>query len=86
MGKGSYFLIGALAGAVGSAVYLYIFGPARGTTYDEKYRSRLDWALEQGEQAAAQREAELWRKFEEAKAPRLPEPPPALPGPEFPEL
>ena len=34
--------------------------------FNERYRSRLDWALAEGDKAGAEREAELRRKFEEA--------------------
>ena len=67
MGKTSYFLIGALAGAVAAAVYHYFLGPAPKTTYDENYRSRLDYALDEGERAALEQQSRLQRQFEEYK-------------------
>ena len=69
----------AIAGAVGAgvaAIYNYLFAPAPATTFDGSYRSRLDWALAEGERAAAQRELELRAEFEAAKIA-----PPALPAP-----
>ncbi|MBW7883659.1 MAG: hypothetical protein H3C34_13675 [Caldilineaceae bacterium] len=72
MGKGSYLLIGAVIGAAAAALLGYLFGPAEGTTYDENYRSRLDFALDEGRRAAAAREHELRHKIEEYR--RLPSP------------
>ncbi|MEI2776565.1 MAG: hypothetical protein V9G19_11485 [Tetrasphaera sp.] len=67
MGKTSYLLIGAVAGAAVAMVYHYFFGPAPKTTYDENYRSRLDYALDEGERAALAQQARLQRQFEEYK-------------------
>ena len=67
MGKTSYLLIGAAAGAAAAMVYRYFFGPAPKTTYDENYRSRLDYALDEGERAALAQQAKLQRQFEEYK-------------------
>lgn len=67
MGKTSYFLIGALAGAGAAAVYHYFLGPAPRTTFDENYRSRLDYALEEGQRAALEQQSRLQRQFEEYK-------------------
>ena len=75
MKRWAYVAIGGLVGAAASVVYNYLFGPAPGTTFDQHYQSRLDWALAAGEQAAAQREAELRAQFEAAKLPRPPAPP-----------
>ena len=59
MSKGSFLLLGAAIGA-GIAVALnYFLGPAPGTTYDANYRSRLDFALDEGQRAAREREDEL---------------------------
>jgi hypothetical protein len=72
--------IGALIGAATGAVASYIFGPAQNTTFDENYHSRVDWALEEGERAAAEREAELRLHFSRLKAGEvrsLPPPPQA---------
>ena len=67
MGKTSYLLIGAVASAAVAMVYHYFFGPAPKTTYDENYRSRLDYALDEGERAALAQQARLQRQFEEYK-------------------
>ncbi len=59
MSRGSSLLLGAAIGA-GIAVALnYFLGPAPGTTYDANYRSRLDFALDEGQRAARVREDEL---------------------------
>ena len=59
MSRGSFLLLGAVIGA-GIAVALnYFLGPAPGTTYDANYRSRLDFALDEGQRAAREREDEL---------------------------
>jgi hypothetical protein len=72
--------IAGIIGAAASAVYNYLFAPAAETTFDGSYQSRLDWALAEGEKAAALREQELRAEFEVAKR-SLPVPiPPALPG------
>jgi hypothetical protein len=70
MGRTSNFIVGALVGtAVGLAVS-YIFGPATDTTYDARYRSRWDKALDDGRSAADAREAELRGQFEQGKLPK----------------
>ena len=69
MSKSQFFAMGALVGAAVAAAVTYLFAPARGTTFDENYRSRLDWALEEGQRAADAREVELRRQFEQAKQP-----------------
>jgi hypothetical protein len=59
MSRGTFLLLGAAIGA-GIAVALnYFLGPAPGTTYDANYRSRLDFALDEGQRAAREREDEL---------------------------
>ena len=59
MSRGTYLLIGTAIG-VGIALALnYFLGPAPGTTYDANYRSRLDFALDEGQRAAHAREDEL---------------------------
>lgn len=59
MSKGTFVLLGAAIGA-GIAVALnYFLGPAPGTTYDANYRSRLDFALDEGRRAALEREQQL---------------------------
>ena len=62
MGKTSYFIIGAAIGAVVAVAINYLFGPADGTTFDANYRSRLDFARDEGQRAALAREAELRRQ------------------------
>ena len=68
-GKSHFLAIGALAGAAVASVVTFLFVPARGTTFDENYRSRLDWALDEGQRTADARELELRRQFEQAKQP-----------------
>ena len=67
MGKTSYLLIGALAGAAVAMVYHYFLGPAPKTLYNETYRSRLDYALDEGQRAALEQQTKLQRQFEEYK-------------------
>ncbi|MCL4858425.1 MAG: hypothetical protein KJZ93_03415 [Caldilineaceae bacterium] len=67
MAKLTYFTIGAVLGAAVGVVINYVLGPALGTEYNQTYRSRLDKALEEGDQAAAEHEAALRRQFEAAK-------------------
>jgi gas vesicle protein len=67
MGKLSNFLIGAALGAAVGVALNYIFGPAQDTEYNQNYRSRLNKALEEGDRAAQEHEAELRRQFELAK-------------------
>lgn len=63
MSRGSFLLLGAAIGA-GIAVALnYFLGPAPGTTYDANYRSRLDFALDEGRRASLDREDELRRQI-----------------------
>lgn len=76
MNKWGYIAIAGIVGATASAVYNYLFAPAPETKFDGSYQSRLDWALAEGERAAAQREVELRAEFEATKGPR-----PALPLP-----
>jgi hypothetical protein len=77
MNKWGYLAIAGIVGAAAGAVYNYLFAPAPETTFDDTYQSRLDWALAEGEKAAAQREIELRAEFEAAKytPPALPLPP-----------
>ncbi|MBK8047753.1 MAG: hypothetical protein IPK16_11855 [Anaerolineales bacterium] len=70
MGKISYLIIGGLAGAAAGLALRYFFGPAKGTTYDANYRSRLDYALEEGRRASIDRENELRLQLKEFR--RLP--------------
>lgn len=80
MNKWGIVAIATAAGAAVSLVYNYLFAPAPETKFDGSYQSRLDWALTEGERAAAQREIELRTEFEAAKQskPALP-PPPSIP-------
>lgn len=66
--------VGAAIGVAASALYNYLFAPAPETKLDGSYRSRLDWALAEGERAAAAREAELRAQFEQAKLAPPPKP------------
>ncbi len=78
MNKWGYIAIIGIVGAAASTVYNYLFGPAPETKFDGSYQSRLDWALAEGEKAAAQRELEMRAEFEAASRarPALPTPPP----------
>jgi len=64
VGKISYLIIGAAVGAAVAAAINYLFGPAIGATYDASYRSRLDFALEEGKHAALESESELRRQID----------------------
>lgn len=81
MRKWIYFAAGGALGAAASVVVNYLFAPAPETRFDETYQSRLDWALEAGENAADAREAALRAQFEAAKQPRprAPDLPPEVP-------
>lgn len=79
MNRWGYIAVAGIIGATAAAIYNYLFAPAPETTFDGTYRSRLDWALAEGEAAATQREAELRAEFEAAKLAR-----PALPSPSAP--
>jgi gas vesicle protein len=70
MGKLANFLLGAALGAGVGVVFNYLFGPAQGTEFTQNYRSRWSKALDDGQQAADEREAELRRQFAEAKQPK----------------
>lgn len=59
MSKGTFFLLGAAIGAGVAVALNYFLGPAPGTTYDANYRSRLDFALDEGRRAAMEREQQL---------------------------
>ena len=73
MSKSMYLLIGAALGAAAAYTITYFFGPTDAATYDQNYRSRLDYALEEGKRAAAAREAELRGQLQTLRLP----PPPA---------
>jgi hypothetical protein len=70
MNKWTSALVGAIVGAGASTLFLYLFAPARGTSFDEKYQSRLDWALAEGDKAAKEREQELLHELDEARNPK----------------
>ncbi|MBX2998434.1 MAG: hypothetical protein KF893_07970 [Caldilineaceae bacterium] len=67
MDKSVSFVLGTIVGAAAGALVGYIFAPARNTSFDKSYRSRMDKALAEGNKAAAEREAELRREFERSK-------------------
>ncbi|MFO7632846.1 MAG: hypothetical protein R6W76_09915 [Caldilinea sp.] len=69
MSRGTYLLIGAALGAAIAAALNYFLGPAPETTYDANYRSRLDFALDEGRRAAAEREQELRRQLSDMRRP-----------------
>jgi gas vesicle protein len=73
VGRFGYFLIGGLVGAAASAVYTYLFAPAKDATLDSRYRSRWDWAIDEGNRAANAQAWAMRQDFERAKLP----PPPA---------
>ncbi len=58
---------GGVIGALGAAAVSFLLGPARDTTYDERYQSRLDYALAEGARAGAAREQELLVDFRTRK-------------------
>lgn len=67
MSRGTFLLLGAALGA-GIAVALnYFLGPAPGTTYDANYRSRLDFAFDEGRRAALERENELRQQIKQLR-------------------
>jgi gas vesicle protein len=72
MNKSVNFVLGTILGAAAGALVGYIFAPARNTSFDRSYRSRMDKALAEGEKAAAEREAELRKEFEQARRRRTP--------------
>lgn len=67
MSKLSAAVWGSMIGALGAAAVSYLLGPARDTVYDERYQSRLDYALAEGERAGAAREQELLADFQTRK-------------------
>ena len=75
MNKWGYIAIAGAIGVAASALYNYLYAPAPETTFDGSYQSRLDWAMAEGEKAAAQRALELRAEFEAAKRPH-----PSLPS------
>jgi hypothetical protein len=81
MNKWGYVAIAGIVGAAAGAVYNYLFAPAPETTFDGSYQSRLDWAIAEGENAAAARTIELRAEFEANKRSRPALPPPPSPSP-----
>lgn len=80
MNKWISLVIGTAAGLASGALYLYLFAPARDTTFDANYQSRLDWALEEGKKAGAAREQELILELQQARiSPPIAQPPADLP-------
>lgn len=69
MSKSAYLLIGAAVGAAVAYAINYLFGPTEAATYDQHYRSRLDYALEEGKRAATEREIEMRRQLETLRLP-----------------
>lgn len=67
MNKWGIIAVVGIVGAAAGAVYNYLFAPAPETKFDGSYQSRIDWALAEGEKAAAQRELELRAEFEASK-------------------
>jgi hypothetical protein len=67
MNRWGYVAVAGIIGAAAGAVYNYLFAPASETAFDDSYQSRLDWALAEGDKAAAQRELQLRSEFEAAK-------------------
>jgi len=67
MGKISNFIIGAAIGIAGGAVVNYLFGPTDDAQDDGTFRSRLDFAMDEGRKAAHEKEVELRRDFEQGK-------------------
>jgi hypothetical protein len=72
VGKSAYLLLGAAFGAAVALVVNYFLGPTDAATYDEHYRSRLDFALEEGKRAAAAREAEMRTEMQTLRLPAAP--------------
>jgi hypothetical protein len=72
MGKLSSALLGAAIGAVVSATLYYLFGPAGDTSFDQRYQSRIDYALAEGKRAETEREAELRRQLTQMRKNQLP--------------
>jgi len=69
VGKGMYLLLGAALGAAVAYTVNYFFGPTDAATYDQNYRSRLDYALEEGQRAASQREIEMRTQLQTLRLP-----------------
>ena len=69
MGKSGYLMFGAALGAAVAFAVNYFLGPTEAATYDENYRSRLDYALEEGKRAAAARELEMRKELQTLRLP-----------------
>lgn len=69
MGKSAYLLFGAVLGAAVAYTVNYFFGPTEAATYDQNYRSRLDYALDEGRRAAAARELEMRSQLQTLRLP-----------------
>jgi hypothetical protein len=69
MGKSGYLLLGAAFGAAVAFTINYFFGPTDAATYDAQYRSRLDYALDEGQRAAAARETQLRGELQALRLP-----------------
>jgi len=67
MGRTVSFVVGTVIGVVTAAAVTYLFGPARETSFDQRYQSRWDHALADGRQAALEHEATLRRQLAAAK-------------------
>lgn len=74
MKKPVALFVGAITGAAVGLAVNYLFGAASDTTFDEKYRSRWDRALQEGRRAAAEHELMLRQQLVTAKSS-----PPTLP-------
>ena len=70
MGKTSNLVIGIAIGAAVGVVINYLFGPTLDAEFNNHYQSRWDRAIEEGKQAAAEREAEVRRQLVEAQRPQ----------------
>lgn len=70
MKKSVALVLGTMAGTVVGLAVNYLFGAASTTTFDERYHSRWDLAVQEGRQAAAQHELELRRQLVIKKAAR----------------
>jgi hypothetical protein len=87
VGKSGYLLLGAAFGAAVAFAINYFLGPTDAATYDENYRSRLDFALDEGKRVAAQRELEMRGQLQTLRLPvqgeqaSSPLPPAAPPAP-----
>jgi gas vesicle protein len=67
MGKVIRFLAGFTTGMLVGAVAGIILAPASGDELRRTLRRRLQAVIEEGQQAAAERRAELQRQFAEAR-------------------